>query len=92
MTLARYVDFWDTGREAIGEDLHMYLKCFFQTGGRLDTIYSPASHCNVEHGAMTPDMSIDQRWLLSSQARFKLACRHMWGIIDSGYATFMPSR
>ncbi|KAK9366236.1 hypothetical protein V1509DRAFT_630555 [Lipomyces kononenkoae] len=89
LSLARYVDFWDTGPEAIGEDLHMYLKCFFQTGGRLNTvpIYSPASHCNVEHSEITPDMSIDQRWMLSSQARFKQACRHMWGIMDSGYAT-----
>ncbi|KAK9375614.1 uncharacterized protein V1513DRAFT_398308 [Lipomyces chichibuensis] len=89
MALARYVNFWDTGPEAIGEDLHMYLKCFFGTGGLLDTvpIYSPASHCNVEHGDTTANMTIDQRWMLSSQARFKQACRHMWGIMDSGYAT-----
>ncbi|KAJ8099163.1 hypothetical protein POJ06DRAFT_129559 [Lipomyces tetrasporus] len=88
MTLARYVDFWDTGPEAIGEDLHMYLKCFFRTRGRLNTVpvYSPASHCNVEHGDATPSMNIAQRWFLSSEARFKQACRHMWGILDSGYA------
>ncbi|KAK9312347.1 hypothetical protein V1522DRAFT_460481 [Lipomyces starkeyi] len=89
MALARYVNFWDTGPEAIGEDLHMYLKCFFRTGGLLNTvpIYSPASHCNVEHGDATTNMTIDRRWMLSSQARFKQACRHMWGIMDSGYAT-----
>ncbi|KAK9312346.1 hypothetical protein V1522DRAFT_454258 [Lipomyces starkeyi] len=89
MTLARYVNFWDTGPEAIGDDLHMYLKCFFRTGGRLDTvpIYSPASHSNVEHRDTTTNMGMDQRWILSSQARFEQACRHMWGIMDSGYAT-----
>ncbi|KAK9352815.1 hypothetical protein V1523DRAFT_381153 [Lipomyces doorenjongii] len=89
ITLARHVNFWDPGPEAIGEDLHMYLKCFFRTGGLLNTvpIYSPASHCNVEHGDATTNMTIDQRWMLSSQARFKQACRHMWGIMDSGYAT-----
>ncbi|KAK9357660.1 hypothetical protein V1504DRAFT_500653 [Lipomyces starkeyi] len=89
MTLARYVDFWDTGPQAIGDELHMYLKCFFRTGGQLESvpIYSPVSHCNVEHGDVTADMTIGQRWMLSSQARFKQACRHMWGIMDSGYAT-----
>ncbi|KAK9386950.1 hypothetical protein V1515DRAFT_571355 [Lipomyces mesembrius] len=89
MTLARYVNFWDTGPEGIAEDFHMYLKCFFATGGLLDAvpIYSPASHSNVVHGDMTTNMRIDQRWMLSSQARFKQACRHVWGIMDSGYAT-----
>ncbi|KAK9235887.1 hypothetical protein V1525DRAFT_380567 [Lipomyces kononenkoae] len=89
MALARYVEFWDTGPEAIGDELHMYLKCFFQTGGQLNTvpIYSPVSQCNVEHGDVTADMTVGQRWILSSQARFKQASRHMWGIMDSGYAT-----
>ncbi|KAK9486089.1 hypothetical protein V1527DRAFT_93022 [Lipomyces starkeyi] len=88
MALVRYVDFWDTGPGAIGEDLHMYLKCFFRTRGQLKTVtvYSPASHCNVEHGDATANMNIGQRWMLSSQARFKQAGRHMWGIVDSGYA------
>lgn len=29
MALAEKVKFWDSGPDAIGEDLHMYLKCFF---------------------------------------------------------------
>ncbi|KAK9386814.1 hypothetical protein V1515DRAFT_104410 [Lipomyces mesembrius] len=88
LTLVRHVDFWDTGPGAIGEDLHMYLKCFFRTRCQLKTVtvYSPASHCNVEHGDATANMNIGQRWMLSSQARFKQAGRHMWGIVDSGFA------
>jgi hypothetical protein len=49
MELATSVDFWDTGPEAIGEDLHMFIKCFLSTGCQLkvETIYSPASQTNV---------------------------------------------
>ncbi|KAK9446572.1 uncharacterized protein V1518DRAFT_429887 [Limtongia smithiae] len=88
MTLARYVEFWDTGPGAIGEDLHMYLKCFFRTRGHLVTVpvYSPASQCNVESARVRGEESLAWRWLLSSEARFKQACRHMWGVLDSGYA------
>ncbi|KAK9237663.1 hypothetical protein V1525DRAFT_343352 [Lipomyces kononenkoae] len=87
LTLARQVDFWDAGPGAIGEDLHMYLKCFFRTRGNVKTVpvYSPASHSNVEHADMTPNMNIFKRWILSSQARFKQAKRHWWGMVDSGY-------
>jgi hypothetical protein len=35
MDLCISVDFWDTGSEAIGEDMHMFLKCFFATSGRI---------------------------------------------------------
>ncbi|KAK9467723.1 hypothetical protein V1512DRAFT_116967 [Lipomyces arxii] len=88
MTLARYVGFWDPGSEAIGEDLHMYLKCFFATRGNLISVsvYSPASHCNVEHSDVLPHMPRRERWILSQHARFQQACRHMWGIVDAGYA------
>ncbi|KAK7207619.1 hypothetical protein BZA70DRAFT_243969 [Myxozyma melibiosi] len=88
MTLARYVGFWDTGPGAIGEDLHMYLKCYFKTCGRLRSVsvFSPASHCNVVHENWMPQLSVLERWRLSSVARFMQACRHMWGIVDSGYA------
>lgn len=88
MMLARYVGFWDTGPDAIGEDLHMYLKCYFKTRGliRSVSVFSPASHCNVVHENWTPHMSVLERWRLSSAARFMQACRHMWGMVDSGYA------
>ena len=49
MKLVNDVDFWDTGPESIGEDMHMFAKCFLSTGGNLhvQTIYSPASQLNV---------------------------------------------
>ena len=55
MELATFVGFWDSGPEAIGEDLHMFIKCFLSTGCQLqvETIYSPASQTNVvgkDHG------------------------------------------
>lgn len=47
--LAASVGFWDTGSQAIGEDMHMFIKAFLSTGGHLkvETIYSPASQLNV---------------------------------------------
>jgi hypothetical protein len=49
MELAISVDFWDTGPEAIGEDMHMFIKCFLSTDCQLkvETIYSPASQTNI---------------------------------------------
>ncbi|KAG6362133.1 hypothetical protein INS49_010362 [Diaporthe citri] len=75
---------WDCDPEAIGEDLHMYLKCFFALNGNLTvrTIVSPVSQSNVTGGAggglkgMVADI----------KARYKQAIRHMWGALDSGYA------
>ena len=32
-SLLRAVDFWDLHDDAIGEDLHMFLKAYFKTGG-----------------------------------------------------------
>jgi hypothetical protein len=74
---------WDTDPEAIGEDLHMYLKCFFALNGNLTsrTILAPVSQTSVSSGqkgyrGMAADV----------QARYKQAMRHMWGALDSGYA------
>lgn len=70
---------WDTGAEAIGEDLHMYLKCFFALNGNLTvkTILSPVSQCNITSGkGVAGDI----------QARYKQAQRHMWGALDTGFA------
>ncbi|KAI9357260.1 glycosyl transferase family group 2-domain-containing protein [Zopfochytrium polystomum] len=78
MDLAASVGFWDTGSEAIGEDMHMYLKCYFATQGvvRVEPIYSPASCCNIEG-----KNAIGNIW-----ARFNQAKRHLWGSLDFGYA------
>lgn len=82
MTLVEQVGGWDTGPGAIGEDMHMYLKCFFALSGNLEVriVYAAASQCNV---------SSDERGLLGFftglQARYKQALRHMWGALDTGY-------
>ncbi|EJU00733.1 hypothetical protein DACRYDRAFT_100772 [Dacryopinax primogenitus] len=85
MGLAVYVGFWDAGPEAIGEDMHMFTKCMFDTCGHLkvETIYSPASQCNVV-GA--PASSRVQRLINDAGARWTQAIRHMWGSLDTGYA------
>ncbi|KAF5017749.1 hypothetical protein F66182_10297 [Fusarium sp. NRRL 66182] len=70
---------WDCGSEAIGEDLHMYIKCFFALNGNLKTrvIYSPVSQSNVTSGGVL---------LKDMLARYTQALRHMWGALDTGFA------
>ncbi|RFN46966.1 glycosyl transferase gt-a type structural fold protein [Fusarium flagelliforme] len=70
---------WDCGSEAIGEDLHMYIKCFFALNGNLTSrvIYSPISQSNVTGGGGL---------LKDARARYKQALRHMWGALDTGFA------
>lgn len=83
MTLAASVGFHDAGPQAIGEDMHMYIKCLFSTGGNLisETIYSPASQLDVvaaERGGL-------RGFWNDHVARYKQAIRHMWGSLDTGY-------
>ncbi|KAF9770723.1 hypothetical protein IL306_011665 [Fusarium sp. DS 682] len=70
---------WDCGSEAIGEDLHMYIKCFFALNGNLTSrvIYSPVSQSNVTGGGGL---------LKDTRARYNQALRHMWGALDTGFA------
>ncbi|KAF5660967.1 glycosyl transferase gt-a type structural fold [Fusarium heterosporum] len=70
---------WDCGSEAIGEDLHMYIKCFFALNGNLTSrvIYSPVSQSNVTGGGGL--------WK-DARARYNQALRHMWGALDTGFA------
>ncbi|KAJ3100600.1 hypothetical protein HDU97_002130 [Phlyctochytrium planicorne] len=90
MELCEAVGFWDCGPEGIGEDMHMYLKVFFSTEGRvvIRPIYSPASQCNIEGDGYVGGM----------MARYTQGKRHMWGGLDIGYcmrrilyASFAPS-
>jgi hypothetical protein len=76
---------WDTDSEAIGEDLHMYLKCFFALNGNLTvrTVLSPISQTNVTGGGFGKGCF---GLLKDVRARYKQAIRHMWGALDSGYA------
>lgn len=75
---------WDCGSEAIGEDLHMYLKCFFALNGNLTsrTVLSPVSQSNVTGGGKEGVYGI----YMDMTARYKQALRHMWGALDTGYA------
>lgn len=74
---------WDTGSEAIGEDMHMMLKCYFATNGRMKivSIPSPVSQCNVTSGK--PGI---RGWIADHSARYAQGLRHMWGCLDTGYA------
>jgi hypothetical protein len=74
---------WDGDAEAIGEDLHMFIKCFFALNGNITcrTIMSPVSHSNVV-GTYKEGV----RGIVSGmEARYKQALRHMWGSLDTGY-------
>ncbi|TLS26768.1 hypothetical protein PpBr36_05417 [Pyricularia pennisetigena] len=75
---------WDCDSEAIGEDLHMYLKCFFALNGHLTTkvIMAPVSQTNVTGGGQGQGI---KGLIKDIQARYKQAQRHMWGALDTGY-------
>jgi len=76
---------WDCDSEAIGEDLHMYLKCFFALNGNLTTrtVLSPVSQTNVTGGGRGKGLF---GIVTDMRARYKQAIRHMWGALDTGYA------
>lgn len=78
---------WDSDAEAIGEDLHMYIKCFFALNGNLTCriVPSPVSQSNVSGNGGEGIRGV----LSDILARYKQAIRHMWGALDSGYALRM---
>ena len=83
MKLVESVGGWDCGPEAIGEDMHMYVKCFFALSGHLTArvVYAAASQSNIG-GDRTGIVAYVQ----CLQARYGQALRHMWGSLDTGYA------
>ncbi|EMC95883.1 hypothetical protein BAUCODRAFT_148743 [Baudoinia panamericana UAMH 10762] len=83
LSLVEFVGGWDTGPGAIGEDMHMYLKCFFALSGNLEVrvVYAAASQCNV-----SSDVRGFYGYLDGLNARYLQALRHMWGSLDTGYA------
>ena len=83
LPLVRLVSGWDTGPGAIGEDMHMMLKCYFATNGKLavESIASPASQCNI-----SSSKSGLRGWISSHNARYTQGLRHMWGCLDTGFA------
>ncbi|KAJ1555837.1 hypothetical protein HK405_012072, partial [Cladochytrium tenue] len=84
MNFCAALGFWDVGPDAIGEDLHMYLKAYFATSGRVivRTIYSPTSQCNVEG----KQLGGIRGYFSFIHARYTQAKRHLWGSLDSGWA------
>ncbi|KAL2756836.1 hypothetical protein ACRALDRAFT_2041425 [Sodiomyces alcalophilus JCM 7366] len=74
---------WDCDAEAIGEDLHMFLKCFFALNGNLTCriLPSPVSQSNVAASGK----GLRGLWA-GMRARYKQALRHMWGALDTGYS------
>lgn len=83
LALAERVGGWDTGPEAIGEDMHMFIKCFFKMSGNLEVqpIYAAASQFNV-----SSEYAGIRGYFGSLGARYQQASRHMWGALDSGFA------
>ncbi|RFU76213.1 hypothetical protein TARUN_6035 [Trichoderma arundinaceum] len=75
---------WDCDSEAIGEDLHMFIKCFFALNGHLTcrTVLSPVSQTNVCGGGKGGFRGA----LMDIKARYSQAIRHMWGALDTGFA------
>ena len=75
---------WDCDSEAIGEDLHMYIKCFFALNGHLTSriVNSPVSQSNVTGGCSGGYRGV----YVDMRARYKQALRHMWGALDTGFA------
>lgn len=84
LVLVDRVGGWDSDAEAIGEDLHMFLKCFFALNGNLTcrTVLSPVSQSNVTGGGRGGIRGTT----LDLRARYKQALRHMWGALDTGFA------
>ena len=84
LSLAQRVGGWDSGPTAIGEDMHMLLKCYFETAGNVVSrvVYVPASQCNI-----SSDSGKGWRHVFDTcVARYGQALRHMWGSLDSGFA------
>lgn len=89
LSLVDHAGGWDAGDDAIGEDLHMYVKCFFALDGKLTTrtVLSPASQSNVH----TDGKGI-RGFFRDCKARYRQALRHMWGALDSGYVAKCGSK
>ncbi|CEJ03670.1 hypothetical protein CU097_005003 [Rhizopus azygosporus] len=75
--LAERVGYWDVDADAIGEDMHMWLKCFFKTDGHARTapIYVPINLTNVQCDG----------YFANLHARYVQAKRHFQGVADLGY-------
>ncbi|HVO43317.1 MAG TPA: hypothetical protein VMT34_11870 [Aggregatilineales bacterium] len=75
MRMADEVGYWDT--DVIAEDWHMFIKCFFRRGGKLQLgrIYLPFSG-----HAVTGDTFLE-----ACKNRYSQTLRHAWGAKEIGY-------
>eukprot|EP00882_Tetradesmus_deserticola_P002372 GHRQ01002530.1.p1 GENE.GHRQ01002530.1~~GHRQ01002530.1.p1 ORF type:complete len:629 (+),score=316.28 GHRQ01002530.1:555-2441(+) len=78
LKLVHDIGYWDTFPDAIGEDMHMFIKAFMRTNGatQLHPIHAPINMLHVQ----------GPNWVMSLWARFLQAERHMRGIADTAYA------
>lgn len=76
MTLCENVGYWDTGFDAIGEDLHMMLKCFYKGDARAVPIFVPLNFTNIQA----------ETYATTLKARYTQAKRHYYGLSDVSYA------
>lgn len=62
LKLAHEIGYWDTFPDAIGEDMHMFIKAFLRTNGacHLYPIHAPINMCHVQ----------GSNWIKSLWARF----------------------
>eukprot|EP00775_Hariotina_reticulata_P002260 gene2260-2573_t len=80
LKLVHDIGYWDTWPDAIGEDMHMYIKAFLKTNGsaRCYPIHAPINMCHIQGSS----------YLKSMWARFLQAERHMRGIADTAYVLY----
>lgn len=81
LNLIHAVDYWDCQPEAIGEDYHMYLKCFYKSQGRMIRITCPVP-------VFLASVEAENMWK-SLIGRFKQTIRHMLGFYDIAYGISM---
>lgn len=77
LKLVHDIGYWDCFPDAIGEDMHMYIKAFLHTNGAAHVypLHAPMNMCHIQGSSY-----IGNLW-----ARFLQAERHMRGIADTAY-------
>ncbi|KAF8057863.1 hypothetical protein HT031_005809 [Scenedesmus sp. PABB004] len=80
LKLVHDIGYWDTFADAIGEDMHMYIKAFLATHGaaRLLPLHAPINMAHIQ----------GPNYLRSLWARFLQAERHMRGVADTAYVMY----
>ncbi|KAE8191600.1 hypothetical protein CF336_g4797 [Tilletia laevis] len=74
LELVKYCDYWDCGPEAIGEDMHFYVKAMFETKGNIaPTLRNGRTALDV---FSCPATSVDVERLFSRAGRNVTSLRH----------------